>query len=281
MGAWGYGIRQDDVVCDIIGSFEDVLKSGESVAGATKVVWSTYPDHRTDSDDGPLFWIALAEAQWTYGRVEARVLKHVKDDLLAGRSLIPWREDQRGLVRRRASLEKFIKRISKRNPRPKKPPKPPRFAPRSHEFRPGDCLSIRLSNGQYGAALVLAEAEVPKNDDDLREYLGGSEMLLIGILYYLSKKKPSLKFFNRRKWLVLSHHNWAEEKPKMIQWFGHDGFREAKKRFQVIGQVELHKSDPRESNSYGGWETMASGEQMILQHKWDRTSPSKRPKPDS
>lgn len=31
MGTWGYGIRHDDFVCDVIGAFEDLLKDGKSV----------------------------------------------------------------------------------------------------------------------------------------------------------------------------------------------------------------------------------------------------------
>ena len=35
MGAWGYGIRHDDFVLDVIGVFEELLKAGHSVGDAT------------------------------------------------------------------------------------------------------------------------------------------------------------------------------------------------------------------------------------------------------
>ena len=59
-GRVGYGIRQDDFVCDVIGVFEDLLKAGESVADATKAVKSQFGAAIEDSDDGPLFWLALS-----------------------------------------------------------------------------------------------------------------------------------------------------------------------------------------------------------------------------
>lgn len=253
MGTWGYGIRQDDFVCDVIGTFEELLKNGSSVANAEKAVRAQFSKECADSDDGPLFWIALADLQWTYGELEVQVLDRVKDDLDSGRSLARWDEDVRSLSRRRAALEKFIRKISTPNPRPKKPPK--RMI-RKPKFHPGDCLSIYLSNKNYGAALVLAadhtDVEYGKN--------------LIGVLDYLSSEKPTLEVFQERKWLLRTHHNWKNEMD--LAWYLPVGFRTAKKRLEVVGQVELLESDPRDSKSYSGWGGI--GEQVILQREWDR-----------
>jgi hypothetical protein len=65
MGAWGYCIRHDDFVLDVIGVFEELLKAGHSVRDATKAVKSRFASAIKDSDDGPLFWLALADVQWT------------------------------------------------------------------------------------------------------------------------------------------------------------------------------------------------------------------------
>jgi hypothetical protein len=100
MGAWGYGIRQDDFVCDVIGVFEDLLKAGKSFREATEAVRSKFTGVMKDADDGPLFLIALADMQWTYGELEPQILNRVKEDLESGRSLAAWTEDQHGLARR-------------------------------------------------------------------------------------------------------------------------------------------------------------------------------------
>jgi hypothetical protein len=70
MGAWGYGIRQDDFVLDVVGIFEDLLKAGHSVPDATKTVKARFAADTNDPDDGPLLWLALADVQWTYGELE-------------------------------------------------------------------------------------------------------------------------------------------------------------------------------------------------------------------
>jgi hypothetical protein len=252
MGAWGHGIRQDDFVCDVIGVFDDFLKAGQSVADATKAVKAKFAAEIEDSDDGPLFWIALADVQWTYGDLEPRVLNRVRQDFDSGKSLTLWTEDQRGLARRRAALEKFIAKIAEPNPRPKKPPK---VVTRAPKFQQGDCLSIRLSNGQYGAALVLAA------DHSNVEY--GKN--LIGVLDYLSPEKPTVELFRKRHWLVRTHHSWNNEMD--LAWYLYVGFRVAKDRLEIVGRIELLDSDPKDSNTSSGWGGI--GEQVIMQREWD------------
>lgn len=236
MGAWGYGIRQDDFVCDVIGVFEDLLKAGKSVPEATEAVRSKFTAEMKGADDGPLFWIALAEMQWTYGELEPQILNRVKEDLDSGRSLALWTDDQRGLAGRRAALEKFISKIGQPNRRLKKPPK---IVVRAPKFRPGDCLSIRLSNGQYAAALVLAA------DHSNVEY-GKS---LIGVLDYLSPEKPTMEVFRQRKWLVLSQPGNKID----VAWYHYMGFLAVKNRLEIVGQVEILGSDPTDSTIYRRW----------------------------
>lgn len=252
MGAWGYGIRQDDFVCDVIGVFEDLLKAGKSVHEATEAVRSKFSAEMKDADDGPLFWIALADMQWTYGELEPQILNRVKEDLDSGRSLAPWTEDQRGLARRRAALEKFISKIGQPNRRVKRQPK---VVVRAPKFRPGDCLSVRLSNGQYAAALVLAA------DHSNVEY--GKNLL--GVLDYLSPEKPTMEVFRQRKWLVLSQHSSKSEID--VAWYHYMGFLAVKNRLEIVGQVEILGLDPTDSTIYRRWTGI--GEQTIHQSEWD------------
>ena len=51
MGAWGYGIRQDDYVLDIVGAFDDCLKKGGSLGDATSEVTSRFGASGGDDAD--------------------------------------------------------------------------------------------------------------------------------------------------------------------------------------------------------------------------------------
>jgi hypothetical protein len=259
MGAWGHGIRQDDVVLDVIGVFEDALKRGRGVPDATAAVKSRFAEALKDDDDAPLVRIALAEAQWTSGALDPEVLKQVQDDFASGRGLSLWEADPRGLARRRAALEKFITKIQSANLRPKKA----RTVVRAPKFQPGDCLSIRLANDHHAAALVLAA------DHSNVEY----GMNLIGVLDYLSPDPPALDVFRGRAWLIRSHHNWNNAPD--LAWYLPVRFRAVQRRIEVVGHIEILASDPKQSDAYTGWANI--GEQARLQREWNAQSGQRAP----
>ena len=134
MGSWGYGIRHDDFVCDVIGEFEDALKSRKTLAEAAAAVTMRFSAAIEDTDSDPLFWIALADVQWAHGALEPSVLQRVRNDFATGRSLLGWEEDPRGLVKRLAVLDKFISKLDV----PKaKPARGARTTIRAPKFGPG------------------------------------------------------------------------------------------------------------------------------------------------
>lgn len=227
MGSWGHGIRHDDFVCDVIGEFEDVLKAGKTVAEATAAVTSRFRGAIADADDGPLFWIALADVQWAYGALEPTVLDRVRDDFATGRSLLAWEENRRGLAKRRAVLEKFIRKLEVPKARPAKGGKAIVRAPK---FAPGNCLSILRVNGEFGAAIVLAA------DHSTPEY--GKN--LVGVLDYSSDTSPAMEVFLERQWLH-------------VGWYFPQGFRKVQQRITVVGTIDILDSDPQDSTLYFGW----------------------------
>ncbi|HEX6313306.1 MAG TPA: hypothetical protein VFZ73_00540 [Gemmatimonadaceae bacterium] len=237
MGAWGYGIRQDDFVLDVIGDFEDLLRRGQSIRDTSAAIQAKFAGAMADADDGPLLWIALAEVQWTYGELDPEVRRRVQEDFDSGRSLAAWSDDPRRLSRRTSVLAKFISKIAHPNTRPRKVPRRVVRAPR---FSAGDCLSIRLPNGLYSAALVLVadhvEVEYGRN--------------LVGVMDYLSPEKPAIEVFRERNWLVL---DLPGRSVNDIAWYEHIGYRSVKDRLEVVGKVEILSSDPNDSNFYRRW----------------------------
>jgi hypothetical protein len=238
MGSWGYAIRHDDFVCDVIGEFEDLLKAGRSVAEATAAVTSRFRGALEDEADGPLFWIALADVQWTYGALEPAVFEHVREDFTARRSLLAWEEDPRGLAKRRAVLETFIRKLEVPKARP---PKRAKTIVRAPKFVPGACLSIHRFDGAYGAAIVLAaDHSTPEHGKNL-----------VGVLDYSSDTSPAMDVFLERRWRLLSEHGAGDQ--LHVGWYFPTGFRKVKDRIAIVSTVDILDSDPKDSNFYFGW----------------------------
>ena len=121
-------------------------------------------------------------------------------------------------------------------------------------YKPGDCLAMKLPDGDYGAVLVLAADD---NEPDGRN--------LVGILNYKRPDKPTLAVFEQREWLILSHHAWRNQ-PE-IRWCWAITYPKYAELFEHVGRVELQPDDPKESNTYGGWNGLDV--EVVSQHRWD------------
>lgn len=253
MGAWGTGIRQDDFVCDVEGTFKDHLKDGKSILEASKCVHEQFAEALDDRDHGPLFWLALADVQWTYGDLDPLLLQRVGEIMEAGAGMEPWGEPSDKLYKqRKAAIAKFHEKISHPNPKPSRLPKRILRKPR---FNAGDCLSIQLNNGQFGAALVLA---TDSSDPEYAEHL-------VAELSYLSDSQPTIDVFTNRNWLKLTHHNWNGD--LNIVWYGCHGLRKMSSRLSVVGSIPIRADDPNQSKCYANWQML--GTQVLRQHDWD------------
>jgi hypothetical protein len=238
MGTWGVGIRSDDLVADVIDTFDDCLKRGGSVSAASTAVQGKFVEVLSDPDERPLFWIALAESQQRYGPVEPRVLQQVRDDISHGRGLSRWREIPSDVEKRKAVLARFLGKIESPNTRPRRLPK---LIIRRPKFQTGDCLSTLLDSGQYGAALVLGA------DESEPEY----GVNLIGRLDYMSASQPDLQVFTGRRWRRVARQPY--DGGVDIAWYGHVGFRRVADRLSVVAKTTVLPGDPKASDIYTGF----------------------------
>jgi hypothetical protein len=69
MGAWGVAVFSDDLAADIRGDFRELIGDGLTPSEATNRLVEQYASSLDDSDEMPVFWIALALAQWKLERV--------------------------------------------------------------------------------------------------------------------------------------------------------------------------------------------------------------------
>jgi hypothetical protein len=257
MGTWGVNLLQDDTASDVYADYFELFNAGKTHSEIARELKTKCAGILEDEDEAPIFWMVLACAQWECGVLTPELFERVSMIVSQGVGLNPWKEaGEKLFAQRKRALQQFIEKIRSPNTRPRQPKKAIRRKP---IFRTGDCLSILLSDGDYGAAIVLdcpQEVESPG-----RETYG---INLIGQLHYKSKDKPNQSVFETRRWLQLTHHKW-DKKPRIVRCMALR-FRKYKHLFEVVGSTRIRPDDPRETNSYNNW---AFGEQMVLQAKWD------------
>ena len=254
MGSWGIGILSDDTAADVHGEYMDKFNDGLEHAAIRAALEEEFVDSITDQDEGPVFWLAFALAQWECGVLEPDVLGRVTDLITSKQTLDRWEEGGAAQVRKRQQvLERFLEKISQPNQKPKRRR---RVKHLPAVYASGDCLAIKLEDGDYGAALVLATDETPKAEG----------WNLVGVLRYKDKEKPPLPVFEGREWLHLTHHSWKGDKPEM-HWCPARRHKKEGAALEVVGQVALREDDIREFNSFGGWNL---GLQPVLQERWDQ-----------
>jgi hypothetical protein len=258
MGAWGPAILSDDLARDIFGEYVEMYNDGEDHSAIRARLEATYSDAIGDADEGPVFWLALARAQWECGALEPDVLEQVRDIVTRGRGIECWRAvSEAGARKRRHVLATFLTKIET----PREPPRKRRVIKHADAvYEPGDCLAIRLSDGDYGAALVLA-----KDDSDKTE-----GMNLLGVLRYKGPWKPTQDVFETAPWLTLTHHGW--ENWIALQWCLARVHKKQGAAFERVGHIPPREA-PRPAKfhgpTYGGWNL---GRDVELQFAWERQS---------
>jgi len=111
------------------------------------------------------------------------------------------------------------------------------------DFRPGDCLSFRFDDNDYGALLVLE-----------RGYGGlspGEELYtLVGVFDYKDSTPPSINIFEERKWLIATH-KWRAGKPYNVWLHCYENAE-----IIEIGKVTLSENEPTLCNFFLSWENI-------------------------
>lgn len=267
MGTWGFNILDDDTTRDVYDDYMEAFNAKVAPDDIMRELEAKYPSAiGDDEDDGPLFVLAVAKAQWDCGHLRPETIAMVKRIVDEGLGLENWEDEgPKVLAKRKAKVAAFLQAIQTLNPKPRKPKAPTQRKP---PFEAGDCLAMRLSDGEYGAVLVLA-AEWP-NPDPRKESHGTN---VVGVLKYKSATPPTRADFVGRAWLHLTHHSWGKYTPdgkgcpEIVRVSRHS-FKSVAATFQIVDRVELFDTDPRDSRSYTRWEALA--DQVMRQDRWDR-----------
>ena len=110
------------------------------------------------------------------------------------------------------------------------------------DFRPGDCLSFRFDDGDYGALLVLARGDAGLNTGEL--------LTLVVVLDYKDSKLPSINIFEERRWLIATHE-WRAGNPYNVWLHCYDNAEIIK-----VGKVKLGENEPNVCNFFLAWENV-------------------------
>ena len=73
MGTWGPKLYQNDLAEEIRDYYKDQLYQGKKGEKITQDLLKQYQYVISDTDDAPVFWFALADTQWNFGRLEDMV----------------------------------------------------------------------------------------------------------------------------------------------------------------------------------------------------------------
>jgi hypothetical protein len=102
MGTSGTALYSDDTACDVRDEFVQQLSRFRDPAQATASLLRSWKEQIADMDEGPVFWLALAETQWKYGCLDAVVKSRALDVIDYESDLHRW--EGTDLRRRRANL---------------------------------------------------------------------------------------------------------------------------------------------------------------------------------
>jgi hypothetical protein len=104
MGAWGARLYQDDVAEDVRDAYKKLIGEGKTGVEATQEILEEFACEASDYEDAPIFWFALADTQWTLGRLEERVKQEALRHIKAGDDLRRWQDENPKAAKVRAKV---------------------------------------------------------------------------------------------------------------------------------------------------------------------------------
>lgn len=121
MGAWGTSLYANDTACDLRGDYLDKLRRGKTNEEVTQELIRANADIMGDEEEEPLFWFALADTQWNYGRLLPEVKEKALEFLSRTEELKRWEESGEKQLRAwMVTREKLKKKLLSPQPPEKK-----------------------------------------------------------------------------------------------------------------------------------------------------------------
>lgn len=122
MAAWGTGLYQDDVAEDVKEDYYNCFREdGLDNKAAYERMLSRYSEIKDDTEDGPIFWMALSDVMWDLGKLNEEVKERALYHIDAGNDVARWEaESKEKGAKRRQVLEKLREKLESPMPKEKK-----------------------------------------------------------------------------------------------------------------------------------------------------------------
>lgn len=226
MGAWGQGIKQNDLFSDLYDTFRALYYDGLE---PNQIREALERDNEVDEDEYADFWTAIAYSQWVTKGLEKYVLDKIKEIKETERGLQLWKEaGDKEFKRRKKVIEEFLLEIQTERPtaikRIKIKPYPP-------IFEQGDCLAFKIDDNNYGAGVVIQKIDFhPLSLSKL-----GSNR--IALTKYKATKKPDINDITEAEILYTTFRKWNEA--FNVNTFDAKHLGKDLKQIEKVGQLNI------------------------------------------
>lgn len=119
MGTSGTALYSDDTAADVRDEFVHLLSRCRDPAQAKDSLLRSWEAQIADVDEGPLFWLALAETQWRYGCLDEGVKTRAMEVIDTEQDLHRWEGPD--LKRRRTNLIALKAKLLSEQPKARLP----------------------------------------------------------------------------------------------------------------------------------------------------------------
>lgn len=120
MGTWGTSLYANDTTCDIKADYKDLLRQGKNNKEVTQELMRRNGIPSTDPAEDALFWFALADTQWHYGRLMDSVKEKAMEYLENADNLSFEFKDTKMNLQWKQTLNKLKQQLLTEMPPPKK-----------------------------------------------------------------------------------------------------------------------------------------------------------------
>lgn len=252
VGTWGTSLYANDLTSDIRGDYVDGLKRGKTNEEITRELIDGYTKD-IGADEEPLFWLALADTQWNYGRLLPDVKEQAMSYLSQDQEWACWEEaGQKKLSAWKKTLETLKSKLESPQPPIKKVSK---YRLYQCKWKLGDVFAYRFT-GDYSKEMGFARKYVVFRKVTEATWWPGHIVPVVQIYKWVGAEVPSIEELSGFDLLP------AFYKPAAFQ-----NHPDMKMEYKVILISESEKAIPKENLTCLG---NLSGEDMLPFQGHDR-----------